>query len=81
MAVRKRRRLPPAEAFGQRVRDRRHQLGISQRLLAERAGMDWSYVSQVERGERNIALMNILRLALALEIDAGDLVTGSTPES
>lgn len=41
--------------------------------------MDWSYVSQVERGERNIALMNILRLALALEIDAGELVGGLTP--
>jgi transcriptional regulator with XRE-family HTH domain len=50
-------------------------------VLAERAAMDWSYVAQVERGERNIALINILRLAETLELDAGDLFRGLTLRS
>ena len=49
-------------------------------MLAEASGLDWSYVSQVERGERNIALINMLRLAQALEMDAAELVTGLTPD-
>ena len=38
--------------------------------------MDWSYVAQAERGERNIALANMARLAIALEVDLGDLLQG-----
>ena len=47
--------------------------------LAERAGLHYSYVSQTERGERNISLRNIVRIAAALEIDAGELLKGLTP--
>jgi transcriptional regulator with XRE-family HTH domain len=71
-----RRRHPAAVAFGARIRARRTELGMTQRVLAERAGMDWSYVAQTERGERNVALLNILRLAEALEMDLGDLTRG-----
>lgn len=67
-------------AFGGRVRARRKELGLSQRALAERAGLDWSYTAQVERGERNIALLNILRLSVALEMDVGDLTRGLRPD-
>ena len=74
-----RKRLPAAEKLGARVRSRRGELGWSQRVLAEEAGMDWSYVSQVERGERNIALMNILRIAKALRINPADLVRDLRP--
>lgn len=38
--------------------------------------MDWSYVAQVERGERNVALLNMLRLADALDTDLARLVEG-----
>lgn len=75
-----RRKLPPVEVFGARVRERRVALGWSQRVLAEQAAMDWSYVAQVERGERNIALMNILRLAKALAVDPAELVSGLLPD-
>jgi transcriptional regulator with XRE-family HTH domain len=74
-----RKRLPAAEKLGDRVRSRRSELGWSQRVLAEEAGMDWSYVSQVERGERNIALLNILRLAKALRMNPADLVRDLKP--
>ncbi len=65
--------------FGQRVRQRRFALGLSQERLAELAGLHRTYVGSVERGERNVALLNILRLAKALEVDAAELVGGLQP--
>lgn len=73
---RNRNRQPITVAFGKRVRARRDELGLSQRVLAEKAGMDWSYVAQCERGERNLALGNLARLAIALEVDLGELLQG-----
>jgi transcriptional regulator with XRE-family HTH domain len=71
-----RKRHQATVAFGERVRSRREELGWSQRVLAENAEMDWSYTAQVERGERNLALLNILRLAEALDLDPGELMKG-----
>jgi transcriptional regulator with XRE-family HTH domain len=69
-----------AGTFGERVRVRRTQLGLSQEALAELAGLHWTYVGSVERGQRNIALRNILRLAQGLQLDPGDLVRGLPAE-
>lgn len=63
------------ELFGQRVRDLRGERGISQEQLAHTAGIDRSYLGGVERGERNIALRNIMKIAGALEVPAGQLLT------
>jgi len=49
-------------AFGERVRHARHALGDSQERLAERSGLHWSFIGQVERGRRNVSLHNILKL-------------------
>ena len=57
------------EQFGRRVRDLRQQQGLSQEELAYRAGIDRSYLGGVERGERNVALQNILRIASGLGVD------------
>jgi transcriptional regulator with XRE-family HTH domain len=62
--------------FGQRVRVARHERGWTQERLAEESGLHPTYVGDSERGERNIALDNTLRLAKALGIDAGTLVAG-----
>lgn len=62
--------------FGRRVRARRERLGFSQEELADRAQLHRTYVGSVERGERNIALLNLTRIAVALRLDAGDLVAG-----
>lgn len=62
--------------FGVRVRERRNECGLSQEELAHKSGMHRTYVSSVERGERNIALVNIAALAAALGVDAGDLTIG-----
>lgn len=55
-------------AFGTRLRAIREAAGISQEELADRADLHRTYVGSVERGERNISLANIHRLADALGI-------------
>lgn len=59
--------------FGSRLRQLRDQRGYSQEELAERAGLHRNYVGGVERGERNVALENIVKLAKALSVKPGDL--------
>ena len=60
-------------AFGKRVRKLRVGLGLSQEALAERAGLHRNYIGGVERGERNIGLLNVDRLATALNSRLADL--------
>jgi len=54
--------------FGLTVKRHRKQRGISQEQLAHLSGLDRSYVGGVERGERNISLLNILKISKALEV-------------
>jgi transcriptional regulator with XRE-family HTH domain len=70
--------FPAAAEFGKRVRAVREELGWSQENLAEASGLHWTYVSSIERGERNISL-NILKLAQALEVDPAELVRSLRP--
>jgi len=60
--------------FGQNLRAIRERAGISQEKLAEEAGLHRTYVSSVERGQRNISLLNIARLAKALDVPMSKLV-------
>jgi transcriptional regulator with XRE-family HTH domain len=62
--------------FGQQLRDLRLEKNLTQEGLAHAAGLDRSYIGQVERGERNVALLNITRLAAALEVDPSALLGG-----
>jgi transcriptional regulator with XRE-family HTH domain len=61
------------ERFGARVRAERERLGVSQEELADRAGIHRTYLGGVERGERNIGLQNIVRIARALGVSPADL--------
>jgi len=63
------------KAFGERVRSVRGSKGISQEKLAELADLDRTYVSGVERGIRNISLINISAIAKALKVSVGELMT------
>lgn len=60
--------------FGKRLSTLRKNLGWSQEKLALESGIARSYLSGVERGKRNIALLNIVRLAKTLNISAKDLL-------
>lgn len=60
------RRAELLQAFGARVRTMREQAGLSQEALADAAGVHRTYLSSVERGQRNISLANIQALADAL---------------
>ncbi|MCE2394513.1 helix-turn-helix transcriptional regulator [Candidatus Poribacteria bacterium] len=62
--------------FGDRVRSLRNQAGISQEKLAEMAEMHRTYISGIERGERNVSLINIMRLASALNVSVSKLMEG-----
>ena len=67
---------PATAAFGRRVRDRRQALGLSQEALADRSGLHWTFLGQVERGRRNLSLHNLLKVARALGVDPAELVRG-----
>ncbi len=70
------RRTPAQVALGERVRKRRSELGISQMTLADRIGLHFTFVSSVERGERNLSLASLLRLADGLDLNPARLVDG-----
>jgi len=56
------------EKFGKLVRHMRVECGWSQEELASRAGLDRTYIGGVERGERNVSLLNIVKIAVALKV-------------
>ena len=62
--------------FGEKVRDIRLELGYSQEELSFKAGLHRTYISSVERGERNISIVNIQKLADALGLKMRDLMPG-----
>ncbi len=64
----------PKQLFGANLRRIRKSTGLSQEDLADRAGLHRTYISSIERAERNISLENIFRLAEALDVDPGDLL-------
>jgi transcriptional regulator with XRE-family HTH domain len=66
-------RSPAHAAFGNAIREIRTQRGISQEALADRCGLDRTYISGIERGERNPSLTNILKIASALEVRASEI--------
>lgn len=59
---------------GDRIRQARIRAGISQEHLAHLADLDRSYVGGVERGHRNISALNIIKLAIALKVQPGELL-------
>jgi transcriptional regulator with XRE-family HTH domain len=61
------------ERFGFAVKTRREELNLTQEDLAEKASIHRTYVSDIERGSRNLSLINIERLAAALSMSLADL--------
>lgn len=65
--------------FGETLREHRQRAGLSQEKLAAKAGIDRTYVGGAERGERNVALVNIVRLAEALGVSPSELLQSINP--
>jgi transcriptional regulator with XRE-family HTH domain len=63
-------------AFGLNVRQRREALGLSQLKAAEKANLDPTYISGIERGVRNPSLLSIVRVAKALGTTISELCEG-----
>lgn len=63
------------QIFSENVRSRRLAIGLSQEELGELASLHRNYIGGVERGERNISVDNMERLANALEAELADLLT------
>lgn len=62
------------QRFGEKVRSYRKNLGISQERLAEISGLHRTYIGSIERGEQNISLKNIVKVAHALGISPAALL-------
>ena len=62
-----------ATIIGQRIRQRRLELGYSQELTSEKAGLHPTYIGQLERGEKNATLESIEKVCIALELPMEEL--------
>ena len=62
------------EKFGRRIRQHRLELGLSQEELAHKAESNRTYISDVERGERNPSIVFAAKIASALDVKVGDLL-------
>jgi len=58
---------------GQRIRSLRKERGLSQEQLGEKGGFHYSYIGQVERGEKNVSLLNLAKISEALEVSLSQL--------
>jgi transcriptional regulator with XRE-family HTH domain len=64
----------PRVQLGRTLKKKRLELGLSQEGLAEKADLHWTYIGGIERGERNVSLLNIVKLARSLGLTASQLL-------
>jgi ribosome-binding protein aMBF1 (putative translation factor) len=62
--------------FGQRVREKRTTIGLSQEAFADKCKLDRTYISGIERGKRNLSLRNIEVIAKTIGISISELMEG-----
>lgn len=63
--------------IGETIRNERRRSGLSQEALADEAGLDRSHLGRIERGERNLTLLNLFRIADALGTRASKILDGA----
>lgn len=68
-----RKKYPVLIQLGSKIRELRKAKGFSQESFADEVGLDRTYMGGVERGERNIATLNLARIAIALNVEIGVL--------
>jgi len=65
---------PYLKALGQRIRDEREHRNLSQEAFADAAGLDRNYMSGIERGIRNLGVLQLVKIAKALDEEPGSLL-------
>ncbi|BEI43327.1 MULTISPECIES: helix-turn-helix domain-containing protein [unclassified Polynucleobacter] len=65
------------KALGKAIRQMRKDLGLSQEAFADEVGIDRSYMGGIERGEHNLALMNLLKISKALRFPLSQLLAAA----
>lgn len=73
----KSRKDPELVALGERLRELREAAGMTQEALGQAAGLHWTYIGQIERGERNLTYQNLLKLARGLGVAPAGLMPGA----
>ena len=68
-----RKKHPSLLKLGMRIRELRKSQGFSQENFAAEVGLDRTYMGSLERGERNVAALNLIRIAKCLKIEVGEL--------
>ena len=68
-----RKKHPALIKLGKKIRELRKERGFSQESFAYEVGLDRTYMGSVERGERNIAALNLIRIAKTLKVELGAL--------
>lgn len=66
--------------IGRRIRETRLALGISLEDLGELSEINWTTIGKIERGEQSPNVESVVRIATALDVDAGTLITGITAD-
>jgi transcriptional regulator with XRE-family HTH domain len=69
------------QLVGFRIRERRIAMNLTQAALGEKCGLHRTFFGSVERGERNVALLSLRRIAVALRMRPEELLADSDPES
>jgi transcriptional regulator with XRE-family HTH domain len=62
------------QLLGTRIRHYRQQQGLTHKTLAAKTGLDKSYIGEIERGERNLSVLNVVRMAEALGLSVSHLL-------
>lgn len=62
------------QRFGQQVRTLRQRKAMSQEELAARAGVHRTYIGMIERGEKNVTIISMMKIATALDIEISELL-------
>jgi transcriptional regulator with XRE-family HTH domain len=62
---------PEMIELGKQLRELRQERALTQEALADAAGLHWTYIGQIERGERNLTAKNVLRIERGLAISPG----------
>lgn len=69
-------KIPLLLQLGENIRRIRRRQSLSQEALALEVGLDRTYIGGIERGERNVAIINLCRIARVLKVKPGKLLEG-----